>query len=214
MSRALLSEGAQAFGLTLHERMLEQLDLYRAELKRWNRAFNLTAVKNDEQIVVKHFIDSFSIVPVLGRDEAVLDVGSGAGLPGIVAAILRDDIGVTSLDAVDKKVRFQRHICRLLGLERVTALHERVEDHLEQNRGQYDVVTSRAFRDLLRFVRLTHQLVRPGGRLIAMVAGDGGEYSALLPGIEEQYAMRHRENRRYRLPKGMGERCLVILEQL
>lgn len=210
MSRELLREGAKSFGLALSERMLEQLELYRAELKRWNRAFNLTALKNDEQIIIKHFIDSFSIVPLLGRDEQVLDVGSGAGLPGLVVAILRDDLTITSLDAVDKKVRFQRHICRLLGLRRVTPLHGRVEQHS----GCYHVVTSRAFRDLNRFVQLTRGLVRPGGRLIAMVAGDGTEPSAAVTTLEEQYGLRHRETRPYRLPRGMGERCLVILEQL
>ncbi|CAH2032710.1 16S rRNA (guanine(527)-N(7))-methyltransferase RsmG [Trichlorobacter ammonificans] len=213
MSRELLLEGAKGFGLELSERMLEQLTLFQVELKRWNRAFNLTALKNDEQIVIKHFIDSFSVVPLLGQEELVLDVGSGAGLPGIVAAILRGDLAITSLDAVDKKVRFQRHICRLLGLERVTAVHERVETHLEQNSGRYHVVTSRAFRDPLRFVQVAHQLIRPGGRLIAMVAGDGREYSAVVSVIEEQFALRHRATRHYRLPRGMGERSLVVFEQ-
>ena len=158
-----------------------------------------------------HFIDSFSVVPLLGQEELVLDVGSRRAA-GIVAAILQATWR-SHPDAADKKVRFQRHICRLLGLKRATAVHERVETHLEQNSGRYHVVTSRAFRDPLRFVQVAHQLIRPGGRLIAMVAGDGREYSAVVSVIEEQFALRHRATRHYRLPRGMGERSLVVFEQ-
>ena len=213
MNAALLREGARIFGLEPNETEVERFGLYLSELQRWNRSINLTAIKKADQIVVKHFVDSLSIVPLPGKGERLLDVGSGAGLPGLAIAIMRADLSITSLDAIDKKVRFQRHVVRLLGLDHVTVVHKRIEQLAEEQAGLYDVVTSRAFRDLERFAQLGWKLLRPGGRLIAMMAGADAVQSSGVLKISDQYGLEHIQSNRYDLPCGMGARMLVVLRR-
>ena len=210
MNRKLLQEGARAFRIELSDQAMGRLEQYMAELLRWNRSINLTAITQPDEIVIKHFVDAMSIMPLLKPNEHLLDVGSGAGLPGLVVAMLRGDQPITSVDAVDKKVRFQRHICRLLGLAQVEAVHERVERLAESRPGQFDLVTSRAFRDPVRFMQLAHRLVRPRGRLVAMVAGAGCMAEQQMEQLACGHDFQLLEIRGYELPRQMGARKLVV----
>jgi 16S rRNA (guanine527-N7)-methyltransferase len=210
MNVKLLQEGARSLGVELSGQAVGRLEQYMGELLRWNRSINLTAITQSDEIIAKHFVDSMSIVPLLRPHEHLLDVGSGAGLPGLVVAMLRDDLPITSVDAVDKKVRFQRHICRLLTLDQVEAIHQRVERLAEQRPGQFDLVTSRAFRDPLRFMQLAHPLVRPGGRLVAMVANTGGIEEWNMEQCACDHGFRLLEMRSYELPRQLGTRKLVV----
>jgi 16S rRNA (guanine527-N7)-methyltransferase len=210
MNVKLLQEGARSLGVELSGQAVGRLEQYMGELLRWNRSINLTAITQPDEIIAKHFVDSMSIVPLLRPHEHLLDVGSGAGLPGLVVAMLRDDLPITSVDAVDKKVRFQRHICRLLTLDQVEAIHQRVERLAEQRPGQFDLVTSRAFRDPLRFMQLAHPLVRPGGRLVAMVANTGGIEEWNMEQCACDHGFRLLEMRSYELPRQLGARKLVV----
>lgn len=210
MNVKLLQEGARSLGVELSGQAVGRLEQYMGELLRWNRSINLTAITQPDEIIAKHFVDSMSIVPLLRPHEHLLDVGSGAGLPGLVVAMLRDDLPITSVDAVDKKVRFQRHICRLLTLDQVEAIHQRVERLAEQRPGQFDLVSSRAFRDPLRFMQLAHPLVRPGGRLVAMVANTGGIEEWNMEQCACDHGFRLLEMRSYELPRQLGARKLVV----
>lgn len=210
MNVKLLQEGARSLGVELSGQAVGRLEQYMGELLRWNRSINLTAITQPDEIIAKHFVDSMSIVPLIRQHEHLLDVGSGAGLPGLVVAMLRDDLPITSVDAVDKKVRFQRHICRLLTLDQVEAIHQRVERLAEQRPGQFDLVTSRAFRDPLRFMQLAHPLVRPGGRLVAMVANTGGIEEWNMEQCACDHGFRLLEMRSYELPRQLGARKLVV----
>lgn len=213
MNRKLLHDGARQLGCELDELALERFERYMAELIRWNRSINLTAITTEEQIVIKHFIDSLSCVSLLGVGEQVVDIGSGAGLPGLALAIARSDLRITSVDAVDKKVRFQRHVCRHLALEQVEVLHQRVEAVAVERAGRYDLAISRAFRDVERFVALCSGLVRPGGRLVAMAAGRDEELAEAVRKSCERYAVSHQQTIAYALPRGMGQRRLVVLQK-
>lgn len=213
MNVRLLHEGASAFGIGLDDQAVERLRQYMDELLRWNRSLNLTAITLPDEIVIKHFVDAMSIVPLLAPGERLLDVGSGAGLPGLVVAILRDDQPITSLDAIDKKIRFQRHVCRLLGLTQVEALHGRVEGLAEKRAGQFDLVTSRAFRDPLRFIQLAHRLVRPGGRLVAMVSSTLTTTGHDMEAFADEHGLQLVETRSYELPRQMGGRQLLVLSR-
>lgn len=210
MNVALLQEGARGFGLELDAATVAQFEQFMAELRRWNRSINLTAITQPAEIVCKHFVDSLSLVSLLKDGERLLDIGSGAGLPGLAVAMVRHDLALTSVDAVEKKMRFQRHICRLLGLKQVEVLHGRVEQLAAQRGGQYDLVISRAFRNVSRFVQLAYPFVRCGGRLVAMVAGDADDATHEAGVVCGQCDLHHLETIHYRLPHGAGERNLVV----
>ena len=178
--REQLIRGIEAMGLALPEGAVDQLLAYRDLMLKWNRTYNLTALKDPAQMVSHHLLDSLAILPWISGPE-LLDVGSGAGLPGIPLAIARPELQVTLVDAVQKKATFQRQAAIELGLTNVQARHARVEA-LE---AQYGMITSRAFAELADFVRLTRPLLAPGGCWLAMKGQQPDEeLAALPPGVE------------------------------
>lgn len=159
-----LRDGIQRLQQTFAESTQQQLLDYLALLLKWNAAYNLTAVRDPEQMVVKHLLDSLSILPYVAKDAQLIDVGTGAGLPGVVIALVRPDCQVTLLDSNGKKVRFLRQVIADLKITNATAVQCRVEE-FEQ---QFDVVTSRAFATLSDMVNGSQQLLKPQGEFLAM----------------------------------------------
>lgn len=177
-ARNLLLRGAAQIGVELTSNELGKFARFAAELKKWNRKINLTAIRTDEDIVLKHFVDSLVLLKVV-RGGRLLDIGSGGGFPVIPLKIVRPRIEAVSVDAVEKKVIFQRHAGRLLGLHGFEALHARGEDLLGRFAGHFDWVVSRAFSDIPTFVRMALPLLKPEGRIVAM-KGRGGREEAEL----------------------------------
>ncbi|CAG9194749.1 16S rRNA m(7)G527 methyltransferase [Paraburkholderia tropica] len=168
----MLKEGAQALSIELSERQHEQLLDYVALLVKWNAVYNLTAIRDPRQMLIQHILDSLSIVPHLPSREnaAVLDVGSGGGLPGIVLAIVRPDWQVTLNDIVQKKSAFQSQAKAELGLANLSVVTGRVESlrpGVEVPK-KFDLIVSRAFAELADFVTLARHLVADGGAIWAM----------------------------------------------
>jgi 16S rRNA (guanine527-N7)-methyltransferase len=198
--------------LELPEEQLQAFELFATELKKWNRRVNLTAITDDAEIAVKHIVDSLFMARLLHGTEKVLDVGSGAGVPAIPLKIVKPGLDLVSVDAVGKKIHFQRHVARLLDLQRFEALHARVESLHDTHSRYFDVITPRAFSDLGQFVGLAAPLLVKGGSLIAMKG------PALAVGLEETKAalalLRHevRSMYPYHLPLNSGERCLVVVQ--
>ncbi|MBW2519929.1 MAG: 16S rRNA (guanine(527)-N(7))-methyltransferase RsmG [Deltaproteobacteria bacterium] len=158
------------------------------ELLRWNRKRNLTAITRQSEIYEKHLIDSLTLLPFLGRARSLLDIGSGAGFPALPLKIARADLEVFSLDAVAKKVAFQRHVARTLGLHKFLAVHGRAEDlpSLQDVVGRVDLVTARAVGQLGMLADLAKPYVIPGGRLLAMKGPEGhDEKVACGDGLEK-----------------------------
>jgi len=162
-------------GVVVGDVASQQMRQYLEQLHRWNRTYNLTAVRDFDDMRVQHLLDSLSILPLLEREAArltqsdesprVLDVGSGGGLPGVVIAIQKPDWQVTCVDAVAKKTAFIRQMAGVLRLPGLTACHARIE-HL-QPQGSH-IIVSRAFASLSDFVQLVRGHLAPGGRLVAM----------------------------------------------
>lgn len=172
-----LREGLARLGLSLPQLASTRLLAYLHLIAQWNKVYNLTAIRDPAAMLTQHLLDCLAIVPALrrglagqGRELAatrrVLDVGSGAGLPGVVLAICEPGWQVTCVDAVAKKASFIRQVAAELGLPNLQASHQRVE----AMPGQYDLITSRAFATLADFVTLTQDRLAPGGCWAAMKA--------------------------------------------
>lgn len=165
MLDARLDEGLKALSLTLDATTRERLVQYVVLLHKWNRAYNLTAVRNPDAMMSRHVIDSLTILPWV-RGPRLLDVGSGPGLPGLILAIVRPDLQISLLDSNGKKVRFQKQVVMELGLDNVTPLHVRIEALPEAQR--FEQITSRAFSSLNDFVSLSRHVLADGGEWLAM----------------------------------------------
>jgi 16S rRNA (guanine527-N7)-methyltransferase len=197
-----LREGLGEMDLALSETMQRQLVDYLALLSKWNRAYNLTAVRDPARMVSRQLLDSLSILPWV-RGPRVLDVGTGAGLPGIPLAIALPEPRFTLLDANGKKTRFVQQAVIELGLRNVEVAQARVEA-LEDARG-FDTITSRAFSDVHRMLALTGDLRAPGGQWAAMQAGlEAFDPQRLGPGLRARVE-------RLRVPGETGQRNLVLV---
>jgi len=160
-----LAAGTTALGLALGPETRQRLLQYIALLHKWNRVYNLTAVREPEKMVPQHILDSLAVLPYI-EGARLVDVGSGAGLPGIPLALARPQLQVTLLDSNHKKTVFLQQAVIDLQLTNVTVVCARVEEFQPQER--FDMVISRAFSDLGEFARLTRHLCAPGGMLLAM----------------------------------------------
>jgi 16S rRNA (guanine527-N7)-methyltransferase len=160
-----LKRGLIALGLTLGPEIQQRLLEYIALIEKWNRAYNLTAIREPEKMVSHHLLDSLAVAPHLHAGR-ILDVGSGAGLPGIPLALGKPDAHLTLLDSNHKKAAFLNQAVIELKLNNAAVCNERVESWQTQNR--FDVIISRAFSDMSEFVRVTRHLLAPGGLFAAM----------------------------------------------
>jgi 16S rRNA (guanine527-N7)-methyltransferase len=193
-NKDLLVEGAKAFGIYLDGKAIEAFDLYLKELFKWNQKINLTAIRSEKGIVLKHFLDSLSVNPYLPKHSSILDIGSGAGFPGIALKIVQPTLEVTLIDSVRKKVDFQKHILRMLGLRKVEAIHGRVQDKgiLQLLAGRFDIVLSRALSDLQTFLALSFPFLKEKGTLIAMKGGvDDKEMEILTETEGHRYRLKN-----------------------
>ncbi|MFQ5860524.1 MAG: 16S rRNA (guanine(527)-N(7))-methyltransferase RsmG [Dehalococcoidia bacterium] len=169
----LLLKGSRELGLTLSPDQVAQFRRYQRELLEWNRRVRLTALVRDEDIQVKHFLDSLTVAPALPpevrRGGWVMDVGSGGGFPGVPLKILYPAIHLTLLDATAKKTAFLEHLVSVLGLESVQVLTGRAEElaHQPGLREAFDVVLARALAPLRVLAEVTIPFCRPGGIVVA-----------------------------------------------
>ena len=186
-NRNLLIKGANIFGIHLDKKSVEAFDLYLKELLKWNQKINLTAIRTENGIVIKHFLDSLSVLPHIPILSSLLDIGAGAGFPGIPLKIAEPSLQMTLIDSVRKKVDFQNHIIRMLGLKEIRAIHGRVQDKevLQNLRGQYDAVISRAFSDFRTLLLLSSPFLKKGGMVLAMKGEEDLKAILFLPERED-----------------------------
>ncbi|WP_029147647.1 16S rRNA (guanine(527)-N(7))-methyltransferase RsmG [Methylophilus sp. 5] len=199
-----LTAGVEALGLqsVVTVAMQEQCLAYLALLQKWNKVYNLTAVRDPQEMLVLHLLDSLSVLPYIAPGN-LLDVGSGGGLPGLVVAITRPDVQVTTIDTVQKKAIFMRQVKAELGLSNSTVVHGRVEAY--QSPSPFNQIISRAFSDIALFKQLTTHLMAPQGCWLAM--------KGLVPSDELQQAgVFPKEVIRLQVPNLQAERHLIVFE--
>jgi len=171
----MLKEGAEELGIKLSTKNINNFIIYLEELKIWSKKINLTGLKKDEDIITNHFLDSLSILKYLKEDSTLLDIGTGAGFPGVPISIVCPGCFVTVLDSAPKKILFIRNIIRRLSLRNVKAITGRAE--VEQNnlkRKSFDYVVTRAVSDFYNVMKLSSPYLNEHGRMIVM-RGEKGE---------------------------------------
>ena len=207
--RPALEAGLVKLGLALSPQQVDQLLAYQALIAQWNKVYNLTAVRDPQEMLTHHLLDSLAAVPPLlrqteGRALSVLDVGSGGGLPGVVLAIVCPHLTVHCVDTVAKKAAFVQQVAASLKLPNLRGIHARVES-LKAEAGQgYDVVCSRAFASLLDFTTWSRAALKPDAVWMAMKGKHPADELAVLPA---DVAVFHVEQ--LQVPGLDAERCIV-----
>lgn len=213
-SKNLLISGAKELGVSLTGGQLAALDLFAEELKKWNRKINLTAIADDEGIAVKHFVDSLSLLKVVRAPGRLLDIGSGAGFPSIPVKIALPELDIVAVDAVVKKISFQKQAVRLLNLMQYSALHVRAETLAATYADCFDWVVSRAFSDIPTFVAMALPLLKGDGRIVAMKGRNASEEVAAAEGALAEMGVGVESVCDFQLP-GVGDaRSLVVMVKI
>ncbi len=201
-------QGAQTLGIPLSDAQIARSVAYLALLAKWNRTYNLTAIRDPAQMVTQHLLDSLAVVPAFGGACNVLDVGSGGGLPGMMLAIWAAEadpaMRISMIDTVNKKTAFLTQVKAELGLSNVTVYTGRVEQL--QVAVKFDVITSRAFAELADFVRWSEALLADNGQFIAMKGIAPYDEIARLPA-----GWVSRETRPILVPGLNAERHLIFI---
>ena len=211
-AEAVLRAGLSALGLSLSDAQVRQLLDYQSLIGKWNKVYNLTAVRDPAEMLTHHLLDSLAAVAPLQRHvqgrglaaASLLDVGSGAGLPGVVLAICCPNLAVTCVDTVGKKAAFIKQAALALGLGNLTGLHARVETITQP----FDVICSRAFAALADFTSWSQAALAPGGVWMALKGKHPAEELALLP---PGLAAFHVEP--LTVPGLDAERCIIWLQK-
>lgn len=199
--------------IKISEDQMNNFILYMDNLIEWNKKINLTAIKEEEDIIVKHFIDSILIEKEISGDK-LIDIGSGAGFPGIPLKIVRNDLDVTLIDSVNKKVLFMQDSIDKLKLDNIVAVHCRAEDyaHDKQFRESFDVATSRAVSNMSTLVEYMLPFVKVGGKCICMKGpnseeeiNDSKKAISILGGEIERVE-------KYKIDD--NDRCLVVINKV
>jgi len=199
--RRILQSGLDELGLVVLEEQVQKLLKFVALIEKWNKAYNLTAIRNKEEMVRLHLLDSLAVLPHI-EGKRVIDVGTGAGLPGIPLAICLAETEFTLLDSNAKKTRFVQQAVLELKLKNVSVCHSRVEAYHPQQ--AFDMVLSRAFASLEEIIAMTKHLVNKGGVLLAM---KGQTPDIELPQLDAKVSVIS-----VQVPGVEAKRCLVKIE--
>jgi len=220
IDRVLLKESAAALGVAVDEAAAERLDVYARLLVEWNEKMNLTAITDPEGIVLKHFVDSLTALPLLPQTPfSLIDVGTGAGFPGLPLAILRPDMRLTLLDSLNKRLLFLEEVCRAVGVE-ATRIHARAEEGGRNPalRDAFDIATARAVAGMPVLCELCMPFLKVGGRFLALKGPDAPREKDEAAHAVQALGGRFIEGRTASLPNptaegGCSERHILVVEK-
>lgn len=212
----IIQQGAMALGLGVSVSQIKCFYQHMCELRHWNRKINLTAITNPSDIAIKHFLDAISAAEQVGDAARILDVGSGAGFPGLPLKIMRPASHLTVIDSSRKKINFIRHVIRQLGLDQARALQTRIEDFAADasRSSPFDVIVSRAFTNAASLTRLTMPFIENAGVLLVW---KGPEIEDEIRDLERLPECRAKgltiKVHPYRLPMAYGDRHLISVKK-
>lgn len=210
----LLQKGAAEFGVSLNESAIASLLQYKRILLEWNEKMNLTAIEEERDFIIKHFVDSLSVMPHIGYGQSIIDVGTGAGFPGLPLKIANPSLDVVLLDSLEKRIGFLKAVIAELNLSGIRAVHARAEDAgmSPEHREKYDVAVARAVASLPVLLEYCLPLVKVGGTFLAMKGsseetGISGKALELLGG-------RLDEVKDFILPGTDMKRSIIVVKKL
>lgn len=215
ISKNLLKEKAALYGADLDDKALERFDIYARLLVEWNEKINLTAITEPDEIVIKHFVDSLSIFSAIDVPEGakVIDVGTGAGFPGVAMLIARPDLDITLMDSTNKKLNVIRDILDNIGLE-ANVVHKRAEEAGQSKdfRESYDFATARAVSNLRDLSEFCLPFVKVGGTFISMKSAKADEEIEEGKKAISVLGGRIKEKKTFNL-ESAGERTVILIEK-
>lgn len=215
ISKSLLEEKAALYGAELDEKALERFDTYARLLVEWNEKINLTAITEPDEIVIKHFVDSLSIFSAVEIPEGarVIDVGTGAGFPGVAMLIARPDLDITLMDSTNKKLNVIRDILENIGLE-ANVVHKRAEEAGQSKdfRESYDFATARAVSNLRDLSEFCLPFVKVGGTFVSMKSAKADEEIEEGKKAISVLGGRIKEKKSFNL-EDAGERTVILIEK-
>lgn len=213
----LIAQGLAALGLAPPNQVATQMTRYGTLLLEQNKVMNLTAITDPDQVATLHFLDSAALLGCVDlKGKSLIDVGTGAGFPGMVLRLLEPSLSLTLLDSLDKRLHWLGTVCETLGLVDVTRVHARAEEqsHVPGFRDAFDVATARAVADLRLLCELCLPFVKVGGKFLAMKAERcDGEIAAAIPAVT-LLGGRLLEPYRYRVPGTEVDRQVVVIEKI
>ncbi|MBQ7668223.1 MAG: 16S rRNA (guanine(527)-N(7))-methyltransferase RsmG [Clostridia bacterium] len=170
INKEFFYDSAKEIGIELNDEQIDKFDEYKSLLLEWNEKINLTAILTENDFIIKHFVDSLTCLKYLSNKNTLLDIGTGAGFPGVPLKIMRDDINVTLLDSLNKRIIYLQDVIDKLKLNRITAIHGRAEEFGKNKdyREKFDVVTARAVANMRVLAEYSLPFVKVGGTFIAM----------------------------------------------
>lgn len=185
-------------------------------LVEWNKKINLTAITEEKDIILKHFVDSLTVLKYIKENKSIVDVGTGAGFPGIPLAIMNDSLKITLVDSLNKRINFLNEVCNKINLENIKAIHARAEEFGQDNnyRESYDVAISRAVANLTVLVEYLLPLVKVGGKIICMKGPDIEEELKQAKSAIDILGGKFERCDNFCLPKSDISRNIIIINKI
>lgn len=185
-------------------------------LVEWNKKINLTAITEEKDIILKHFVDSLTVLNYIKENKSIVDVGTGAGFPGIPLAIMNDSLKITLVDSLNKRINFLNEVCNKINLENIKAIHARAEEFGQDNnyRESYDVAISRAVANLTVLAEYLLPLVKVGGKIICMKGPDIEEELKQAKSAIDILGGKFERCDNFCLPKSDISRNIIIINKI
>lgn len=211
-----LLEKLNKIQLNVNDEVLNKFWVYMTNLLEWNEKINLTAITDEDDIILKHFIDSLTILEYIPEKSNVIDVGTGAGFPGIPLKIVREDINMTLMDSLNKRITFLNEVINKLGLKKINAIHSRAEElaKMPEHREKYDIAVSRAVANLSTLSEYMIPFVKVGGKCICMKGSNIEEELKTAKNAIKELGGEIEKVINFKLPDSDNERNIIIIKKV